>query len=117
MAKRKKIDPTTLDRVIVAGRHYLVFNNAGIIGVTEQLAKRGCFVDGRQLYMTDHYRAAADIIVRWALGDSDHYNLEIDEWFPSAEVRQLLLEILALGKPRPLEMNRLQKVEVWLSSQ
>ena len=74
-------------KVSLAGIHYPdttgFFGDAGVIDVTEKLAKRGWFLDGQLLFMADHYRAAADMIVRWALSESEHCNIEIDEWFPS----------------------------------
>jgi hypothetical protein len=108
-------------KVTLAGIHYPdttgFFSDAGIIDATEQLAKRGWFVEGRRLFMADHYRATADMIVRWALSESGYCNVEVAEWFPSQEDRQGLLMFLDFGKPKLLEMGRLQKMEAWLSSQ
>ncbi|ATP47034.1 hypothetical protein CR511_24490 [Pseudomonas putida] len=112
---------TEVLKVSLAGIHYpdttSFFGDEGIVDVTEQMAKRGWSVEGRQLYMADHYRAAADMVVRWALGDSDHCNVDIDEWFPSLTDKQRLLDLLDTGEPQLLEMGRLKKVEAWLHSQ
>lgn len=91
------------------------FGDAGVIDVTEQLAKRGWFAEGRRLFMADHYRATADMIVKWALSHSGQCNVEVAEWFPSLEERQRLYEILDLGKPKLHELGRLQKMETWLN--
>lgn len=100
-----------LAKVSLAGIHYpestCFFGDEGIFDVTEQMAKRGWFADGRQLYMVDHYRAAADIVVRWAVGDSDHCNVEIDEWLPSLCDKQRLLDLLRTGKSKLQEVGRL----------
>ena len=108
-------------KVSLAGIHYpdtdMFFGDAGITDVTDQLADRGFRVDGRRLYMADHHRAAADMIVKWALSDSRHCNVEVAEWFPSPEAKRRLLEVLDLGKLKLSELSRLQKVEAWLSSQ
>jgi hypothetical protein len=108
-------------KVSLAGFHYPdttgFFGDAGVIDVTEQLAKRGWFPEGQRLFMADHNRAAADMIVRWALSESAHCNVEVAEWFPSPEDRQRLLDILDLGKPKLLEVGRLKTMEAWLSSQ
>lgn len=108
-------------KVSLAGIRYpdtdMFFGDAGITDVTDQLADRGFRVDGRRLYMADHHRAAADMIVKWALSDSRHCNVEVAEWFPSPEAKRRLLEVLDLGKFKLSELNRLQKVEAWLSSQ
>ena len=107
-------------KVSLAGIHYPdttgFFDHAGVIDVTEQLAKLGWFAEGRRLFMADHYRAAADMVVKWALSESRHCNVEGAEWFSSPECRQELLMLLDLGKPKLLEMGRLQKMEAWLIS-
>jgi len=108
-------------KVSLAGIHYpettVYFGDLGIIDVTEELAKCGWSVEGWQLYMADHYRAAADMIVRWLLSDSKHCNVEVAEWFPSPADRQKLLRLLELAKPKLLAVGRLEKMEAWLSSQ
>jgi hypothetical protein len=85
--------------------------------VTEQLRKRGWPVEDKKLFMADHYRAAADMILRWALSESKPCNVEVADWFPSATDKQRLLELLDLAKPKLLEVGRLAKMEAWLSSQ
>jgi hypothetical protein len=57
------------------------------------------------------------MIVKWALSDSRHCNVEVAEWFPSPEAKSRLLEVLDLGKLRLSQLHRLQKVEAWLRSQ
>jgi hypothetical protein len=108
-------------KVSLAGIHYpdttAYFGDLGIIDVTDELAERGWSVDGYRLFMADHYRAAADMIVRWALSESNHCNVEIAEWFLSHEDKQELLKLLDLAKPKLLEVGRLGKMEVWLTSQ
>lgn len=108
-------------KVSLAGIHYpdtdAFFGDAGITDVTDQLADRKFRVEGRRLYMADHYRAAADMIVKWVLSDSKHCNVEVAEWFPSQAERQLLLAMLYLAKPKLLEQGKLKKMEAWQSSQ
>ncbi|QXI04861.1 hypothetical protein HU718_022900 [Pseudomonas tensinigenes] len=108
-------------KVSLAGIHYpdtdAFFGDTGVTDVTEQLGERGWPVEDRKFFMADHYRAAADMIVKWALSDSKHCNVEVAEWFPSPGARSRLLWVLDLGKPTLLVLNRLQKVEAWLSSQ
>lgn len=108
-------------KVSLAGIHYpdttVFFGDAGVIDVTEQLAKRGWFVEGRRLFMADHYRATADMVMRWALSESKNCNIELAEWFPSADDTQRLLGLLDTGKSKLQETGKLEKVELWLSSQ
>lgn len=54
------------------------YGEIGVVEVTGQLAKCGWSLEGRQLYMTDHYRATANMIVRWALSKSERCNVEVD---------------------------------------
>ena len=79
--------------------------------MTDELAKRGWSVEGRRLYMADHYRVAADMIVKWALSDAERCNVEIDEWFPSSSEKQRILEILDAAKPTLFKVGRLHKLE------
>lgn len=108
-------------KVSLAGIHYPdtteYFGEAGVIDVTDKLAKQGWSEDGKRLFMADHCRAAADMIVRWALSDSEHCNVKIGEWFPARDDKQRLLRLLALAKPKLTDAGRLQKIEAWLSSQ
>lgn len=108
-------------KVSLAGIHYPdttdYFGDLGITDVTDQLAERGWSDEGRRLYMADHYRAAADMIVKWVLSESIHCNIEIAEWFPSSAAKQRLLEILDAGRPKLVDPAKLQKMEAWLNSQ
>lgn len=108
-------------KVSLAGIHYpdttAYFGDLGIIDVTDELAERGWSVDGYRLFMADHYRAASDMIVKWALSGSRHCNVEVAEWFPTKVEKQLLLAILEMGKPKLFELGMLKQVEAWLSSQ
>lgn len=108
-------------KVSLAGIHYPdttdFFGDAGIIDVTEELARQGWSEDGKRLFMADHYRAAADMVIKWVLGDAKRCNVEIADWFPSKCERQGLLVMLDLGKPVLLRRGRLQQMEAWLRSQ
>ncbi|MCF8977990.1 MULTISPECIES: hypothetical protein [Pseudomonas] len=108
-------------KVSLAGIHYpdtdVFLGDTGITDVTDQLRKRGWPVEDKKLFMADHYRAAADMVVKWALSESNQCNVEVADWFPSPTDRQRLLELLDLAKPKLLEVGRLAKLEAWLSSQ
>ena len=108
-------------KVSLAGIHYPdttdYLGDLGITDVTDRLADLGWSVEGQRLFMADHYRAAADMIVRWALSESNHCSVEIDDWFPSRAEKQRLLEILDTGRSKLREVGRWQKVEAWLRTQ
>ena len=59
--------------------------------------------------MTDHYRAAADMIVKWALSECIYCSVEIDDWPPSQTEKQRLIELLDTRRSKPLQGGRLQK--------
>ena len=100
-------------KVSLAGIHYpdttAYFGDLGIIDVTDELARRGWSAEGRRLYIADHHRAAADMIVKWVLSDSKHCNVEVAEWFPSPEDQQRLLKLLELAGPKLLETAGFRK--------
>lgn len=108
-------------KVSLAGIHFpdttSFFGDDGIVDATQVLADRGWHADGKTVWMADHFRAAADMVVRWALSDSQHCSVEIDEWFPSGEDRQRFLDLLDAAKVRLLEIGRLDRVERWLEGQ
>lgn len=108
-------------KVSLAGIHFpdttAFFSDAGILDATQLLADRGWQADGKTVWMADHFRAAADMVIRWALSDSEHCNVEIDEWFPSGEDRQRFLELLAVGSSGLREVGKLDRAERWLSTQ
>lgn len=108
-------------KVSLAGIHYPdttdFFGDAGVIDVTDKLAMRGWSEDGKRLFMADHYRAAADMVMKWVLSDSKHCNVEVADWFSSSETKQRLFEILNSGRLKLLDFDRLKKLEAWLSSQ
>jgi len=64
--------------------------------------------------MADHYRAAADMIVRWALSKSEHCNVEVAEWFPSQAEKRRLFAMFDLGAPQLFELGKLQKWKLGL---
>lgn len=105
----------------LAGVHYpdttVFFGEQGIINATDLFAKRGWMAQGQSLFMASHYRAVADMIAMWALSESKHCNIELAEWFPSADDKQRLLSLLDTGKSKLQEIGKLEKVELWLSSQ
>jgi hypothetical protein len=81
-------------KVSLAGTHYPdttdFFGDAGVIDVTDELAMLGWSEGGKRLFMADHYRAAADMVMKWVLSGSKHCNVEVADWFPFYEAKQRL---------------------------
>lgn len=108
-------------KVSLAGVHYpntsRFFGDSGVVEVTQVLARLGWPVQGRDVFIADHYRAAADMVVRWALSESQHCNVEVSEWFPGDDDKQRLVDLLQAARPMLVELGRLEKVDSWLRDQ
>lgn len=108
-------------KVSLAGIHFAdttsFLGDAGIVDATRLLAERGWHADGKTVWMADHFRAAADMIVRWTLSDSQHCSVEISDWFPTDNDRQRFLYLLGTASSRLREVGRLERVEHWLEGQ
>lgn len=108
-------------KVSLAGIHFpettCFFGDAGILDATQVLSDRGWHAKGKDVWMADHFRAAADLLVKWALSKSQHCNVDVDDWFPSEEDRRRFLDLLATALPKLQELGRSEKVERWLLSQ
>ncbi len=108
-------------KVSLAGIHYpdtsAFFGDLGVAEVTQMLVRLGWLVEGRHVYIADHYRAAADMVVCWALSESQHCNVEIEEWFPDDDDKRRFVDLLLAARPRLQELGRLGKVETWLRTQ
>lgn len=108
-------------KVSLAGIHYPntteYFGGVGIVEMGQVLARLGWPVDEMVVYIADHYRAAADMVVRWALSESQHCNVEIEDWFPDEDDKRRFVDLLLAARPRLGELGRLEKVETWLRTQ
>lgn len=108
-------------KVSLAGIHFpdttAFFGEAGVLDATQLLAERGWHAEGKTVWMADHFTAAVDLVVRWALSDSQHCNVEIADWFPADEDRQRFLDLLGAAKARFREVGKLDRVGRWLDGQ
>lgn len=106
-------------KVSLAGIHYpyttFCFGDTGIMNATEELKRRGWKIE-HQVYMADHFRAAADIVLVWGLGQSKHCNVELSEWFPDDQDLGDMFRLLrrALDRLDGVQRDRLNR---WLESQ
>lgn len=102
-----------------AGIHYpdtsKYFGDTGIMNASEELKQRGWQID-HQIYMANHFRAAGDMALAWAFGQSKHCNVELFEWFPDDRDLADMVRLLrhALDRLDGLERDRL---DLWLESQ
>lgn len=67
--------------------------------------------------MVEHYRAAADMVVKWALSEAESCDVEINEWFPSLAEKLRFLAEVNIAKPNLHAMGMLKKVAAWIERQ
>jgi hypothetical protein len=108
-------------KLSLAGIHYpdtsSFYSDAGIRDMSKELERRGWSTGGRAVFMADHYRAAADMVAKWAMSNSKHCSVEIANWFPGESDRERFLDLLTTGSTRLQEIGQLEKVERWLPYQ
>lgn len=106
-------------KVSLAGIHYpdtsKYFGDTGIMNASEELKQRGWQID-HKIYMANHFRAAGDMALAWAFGQSKHCNVELSKWFPDDQDLADMVRLLrrALDRLDGVERDRLGR---WLESQ
>jgi hypothetical protein len=106
-------------KVSLAGIHCpdtsSLFGANGVLDAREELAKRGWRLDS-SVYMADHFRATADLVIAWTLGRNEHCNVELADWFPAHEDHTKVVRLLesALGN---LERTQQHRLSQWLKRQ
>ncbi|MFP3325686.1 hypothetical protein R0K05_21755, partial [Planococcus sp. SIMBA_160] len=75
-------------KVSLAGVHFpdttAFLGDTGILDAAPELRRRGWIV-AREIFIADHYRAAADLVIAWSLGKAPRCNVELGDWFPENE--------------------------------
>lgn len=108
-------------KVSLSGIHFpetfSYLGDDGIIDVSIDMKKRGINAGGSRVYMADHYRAAADMVIRWALSDSKDCNVEVNEWFPKPEDQRKFFAYIDKAKQKLEEVGKWTKVDCWKRSQ
>lgn len=108
-------------KVALAGIHYpdtrRYFGSYGVINDTARFESLGVDVLGRQVYVASHYRAAADIVLKWAISSAVQCSVEISDWFPRQPHVDELVALFEAGKQRLEEDYLWKRVQGWLSTQ
>lgn len=108
-------------KVVLAGVHYpdtrRYFGDAGVREDTATFESMGFDVCGRQIYVANHYRAAADMVVKWAAGSAAQCSVEVSDWFPRQAHVDALLGLLEDGRPRLEEDGLWARIQGWLDTQ
>lgn len=106
-------------KVSLAGIHYpdtsKYFGDTGIMNASKELKQRGWQID-HQIYMANHFRAAGDMALAWAFGQSKHCNVELSEWFPDDRDLADMVSLLRRALDR-LDGAERDRLDLWLESQ
>ncbi|WP_110634272.1 hypothetical protein [Pseudomonas sp. CC120222-01a] len=106
-------------RVALAGIHYpdttRYFAEVGIVNASRELERQGWLIEG-DIFMANHYRATADMVVTWALGSSKHCNVDLADWFPEDAESQQVIDLLASALPKLDQLPR-KRLSQWLECQ
>lgn len=106
-------------KVSLAGIHYpdtsKYFGDTGIMNASKELKQRGWQID-HQIYIANHFRAAGDMALAWAFGQSKHCNVELSEWFPGDRDLADMLSLLRRALDR-LDGAERDRLDLWLESQ
>ena len=85
------------------------------MNASKELKQRGWQID-HQIYMANHFRAAGDMALAWAFGQSKHCNVELSEWFPGDRDLADMLSLLRRALDR-LDGAERDRLDLWLESQ
>lgn len=106
-------------KVSLAGIHYpdtsAYFGDFGVIDASQKLRRRGWAID-HGIYIADHFRAAADMVLAWAFGQSKHCNVELSDWFPEDEDQCYILHLLTSATDKMSDSQR-DRIKQWAQSQ
>ncbi|MGO3987224.1 hypothetical protein ABI582_22970 [Pseudomonas sp. SAS7] len=106
-------------RVALAGIHYpdtsLYLGSHGVVSASRELKQQGWTIH-HEVYMADHFRAAADMAIAWALGESKHCSVELADWFPDAADFRSVVVLLESSLVRLDDLPR-ERIRQWISIQ
>lgn len=94
------------------------FSDDGIFLGNSTLEKMGFerFCEGFDLYVADHFRAVADLIVLYALRGGVFSYFEFDDMMPAESDKQRVFEILNKGIPK-MESDLKHIIVAWLEKE
>lgn len=108
-------------KVSLSGIHFpetsSYLGDDGVIDVSAEMKRRGIDTSKSRIFMADHYRAAADMVIRWALSESKHCNVEVNDWFPKDEDQRKFFSYIDKARQKLEEVGKWKKVDCWKRSQ
>lgn len=93
------------------------FGNEGIMEVSGLLIEMGIKPGKTEVWMADHYRAAADSVVSWAMSKNQICTVEVNEYFPGFDQRNAFVDLLLEAKEGLMQDGLWNKIDVWLAEQ
>lgn len=107
-------------RIALAGiqfpdtRQYL--NEIGVYDATEEFRRQRLDIQGKTIWMADHRRAAADLMIKQAALGKHHNMVSLADWFPSEDAFQGAIDVITLATPMlPTEQGDL--IDRWLEEE
>lgn len=91
------------------------FGEFGILEASHELRHRGWTIN-HGIYIADHFRAAADMVLARALGSSMHCSVELADWFPEEADFHGVIDLLTSTLPK-LELLPRERLSRWLEAQ
>ncbi|WP_410951034.1 hypothetical protein [Pseudomonas sp. S1(2024)] len=108
-------------KVSLSGIHYpstnKYFGDFGIVDISNKLDALKIPHFNKRVFMATHHRAAADILIKWAISGKVHCTVEADEWFPAKSDRDALVNVLTLAKEKLEEDGLWIRLQSWMTSQ
>lgn len=106
-------------KVSLAGLHLpdttAYLSDTGILDASPELLRRGWPVE-RQIFIADHFRATADMVISWAIGTAPRCSIELDDWFPGSQDYSRIVELLTVVIYK-LDASPGERLALWLQGQ
>jgi hypothetical protein len=108
-------------RVSLSGIHYpdtnKYFGHFGVVDISNKLDALKIPHLNKVVFMATHHRAAADMLVKWAISGKEYCTVEADEWFPAKSDRDALANTLTLAKEKLEQDGLWVRLQSWMTSQ
>lgn len=106
-------------KVSLAGIHFpdttAYLDDAGIVDAGPELRRRGWKVE-REIFIADHFRATADMVIAWSSSTAPRCNVELNDWFSEDQDFCRIVELLTAVTARLDSLPR-QRLDGWLEDQ
>ncbi|MHD0644890.1 hypothetical protein ACYPKM_04640 [Pseudomonas aeruginosa] len=102
-------------KIYLAGIHSpdtsKLLGDTGVIDAAELFKKQRIKTGLKHVYIADHYRAAADMVIKWAMTKAPESSLEFDGWFPSLKDKKKVIDLIEQAA------KKLERGDAWTRMQ